>query len=807
MNRSLRNHCVLSVIVFAIVILVALILTTFGGNSHAAAGAPPVAAQPGANAAPFVPRRVLVKFHEDVPDSQADEIIAELGAREIGRIDQIGVRIVQVPASGGEEDSARRFCSRPEVGYAELDYLLHADDIVPNDPLFSQQWHLPKISCPTAWSSTTGTSSVTIAIVDTGTNPVSDLGGKLVPGWDFDRNDSNTSDVYGHGTWVAGTAAAVGDNEVGVAAPAWQCLVMPIRVANQYGWAQVSNIANGIVYAADHGCRVANASFAATSYQVVSNAAQYMTGKNGVVTISAGNTGQFVSYPDNPYILTVSATDQNDQLASFTTTGNYVDLSAPGVGIVTTAMDGSYQSVSGTSFSAPLTAGVAALVMSVNPSLTGMQVQAVIKQSVDDLGPTGWDPGYGWGRLNAARAVSYALNPGNLDLTPPSVSMNFPSSGSTLTGVTLIGAAASDNVSVKAISFWLDGILIGCAGNAPYQINWNSGTVVNGAHTLMALAVDEVGNTSQASVSVTTNNGIGDTSPPVVSLAAPASGSTISGTITVLVSATDIVGVVSVTLQVDNNPVSSPDVPPAFNPNGGCPSAPSGYKFTFSTTCLTNAQHTLTARATDAAGNMGTAQIVVTAYNASDTCPPNLTVSYPANAATISGSLFIQAQATDNVAMSQVWARVDNTNIGTAIATSPYIIPWNAATLTNGLHWLYVFASDPSGNTASVTVAVYVQNPAPLPDTSPPQIIITSPYNGYVVSKTAKQLSVYVDAMDNVGVVKVELYVDGKLTATSTGSPFTTTWTVVRGQHTLQCKAYDAAGNVGISPGVLVSKQ
>lgn len=740
----------------------------------------------------FVPGRILVQFRSNVSSNQAQDVIAAAGAHQAGEIPQIGIRILELPNSANEHAFARAFRSRPEVQFADLDYFLPPDDIIPNDPLFGQQYHLPLIGCPTAWSTTAGSSDIIIAVVDTGTNPVPDLAGKLVPGWNFDGNNADTSDVHGHGTWVAGTCAAIGNNQVGVASPAWRCRIMPIRVANQFGWAQVSNIANAIVWAADHGARVANASFSATSYTVVGDAARYMSDRGGVITISAGNDGIFVSDPDDPYILTVSATNQTDALASFTTTGNYVDLAAPGVSILTTDRDGSYKSVSGTSFSAPMTAGVAAMVLSVDESLSGMQVQSIIKQSTDDLGPAGWDSGYGWGRLNAARAVALAQNPGNLDLTSPVVSITNPASGASLTGVVNVEAEASDNVGVGSVSFSVDGLPAGTVTAAPYRLDWNTATVANGTHTLMARAVDGVGNATQSAITVTTSNGAGDSIAPTPVFVRPVDAETVTGSFTVELTATDNLGVVSVRIQIDNDLPRSPDL-----------TAP--YTFNVDTLCMTNGGHIITAMAVDAAGNVGIAHITISVYNAEDVCPPKLIVNYPTPGATVTGSVLIQAQASDNVGVTEVYARVGSTNIGSDM-TAPYGVPWDTATVTNGSQWLFVFARDAHGNSASVSVLVNVQNSGPAPDTSPPQISITSPPDGYNVPKSTKQISVLVDASDNVAVAKVELYADGALAATSTIAPFTTKWNPARGSHTLQCKAYDAAGNSSLSGTVRVSR-
>src|SRR5262249_836915 len=157
-----------------------------------------------------------------------------------------------------------------------------------------------------------------------------------------------------------------------------------------------TTVANGLTWAADHGARVANLSYMMTNVATVTTAAKYFQSKGGVVTMSAGNYSTFDPTADNPYVLTVSATDPNDNITGYSNTGHNSDLAAPGDSILTTALGGGYIAFSGTSFSAPVTAGVAALVMSVNPNLSGSQVQDVLKKSADDFGAPGWDPSYGW---------------------------------------------------------------------------------------------------------------------------------------------------------------------------------------------------------------------------------------------------------------------------------------------------------------------------------------------------------------------------------------------------------------------------
>jgi subtilisin family serine protease len=447
----------------------------------------------------FVPGLVLVGFHADVSNNRAQAILTAAGARSVGQIAPIHVHRVQLPPGANEAAAARAFARRPEVAFAELDRIL-PPAMTPNDADYPSEWHLSKIGAPTAWNSTTGSSSVVMAIIDTGvdgTHP--DLAPKMVPGWNFYDNNSDTDDVYGHGTAVAGTAAACSDNGIGVASVAWGCQIMPIRVTDTQGNATYSAIASGITYAADHGARVANASFDAAESATITAAAQYLQSTGGILTVAAGNDGTVASSPDNPYLLTVSATDATDALASWSNTGSNVDLSAPGVQIETTVRGGGYGWGSGTSFAAPIVAGVAALVISVNPGLTASQVRSILEQSADDLGPAGWDPSYGWGRVNAARAVSMAAGTvnatgGTPDSTPPTVTLTAPAAGATVSRTASVSITATDNVGVVRVELYLDGQRVATVRATPFTTWWRTHWYVFGAHTLQCRAYDAAGN-------------------------------------------------------------------------------------------------------------------------------------------------------------------------------------------------------------------------------------------------------------------------------------------------------------------------
>jgi thermitase len=548
----------------------------------------------------FVPGRLLVKFREGTPEAAQQAALAAAGAHVRGEIPQIGVKILELPAQASETARLRAFKNRPEVEFVELDHLA-APAAVPNDTWYWGQWHLPRIGCEQAWDTTTGATSITIAILDTGVDPTHpDLASKLVPGWSMYEGTSDTTDNWGHGTLVAGVASAAGNNALGVASPAWNCRIMPIRVIHPTsGLTSDSVIASALVWAADHGARVANASFSVAYLSSLTAATRYMTERGGITTFGSGNSGSVSSLPNDSYSLTVGAIDSNNQLASFSTTGMLVDLCAPGVGIYSTARGGGYGSGTGTSCSAPLVAGVAALILSTNPTLTGAQVQAILQQSADDLGSPGWDPQYGSGRVNAARAVAAAAGttvPNLPDTTPPTVGFTSPANGATVSGSILVRVSASDSVGVTSVQLAVDGAALATDTVPPYDFAWDTTTYSAGAHALRATAWDAAGNTASASINVTVNNAVADTTPPAVSITSPANGATVNNMVNVLVSTSDNVGVTMIELWVDGRMVSASTSPP-FTTKWNSKKAARG-------------AHTLQCRAYDAAGNVGFSQIV-----------------------------------------------------------------------------------------------------------------------------------------------------------------------------------------------------
>jgi thermitase len=546
---------------------------------------------------PFVSGRVLVKFRSNFGLDHARQTIAAIGARDADELPALGVFVLDLPEQADEAAFAHAMKMRPDVEFAELDRLVPPADTIPNDPWYGAwQWHLAKISSPAAWSVTTGSNSIVIAILDTGVDGShEDLANKLVAGRNIYNGNSDTADIAGHGTNVAGVAAAISDNLKGVASICWACKIMPIRVTDPNSLASYSNLASGLTWAADHGARVANMSFIASDSATVRSAAQYFQSKGGVVTSSAGNYTTFSSAPDNPYILTVSAMNQSDSLSDFSNYGNNIDLAAPEGGY-TTAKGGGYIYAGGTSFAAPIVAGVAALVLSVNPNLSGPQVQDIMKRNSDDFGTAGWDIYYGSGRVNAALAVR-AAGGSSVDSTAPVLSIMAPSSGSVVSAITTVQVSATDNAAVSSVTLTLDGNPLVTTTASPYNFQWNTTTVSNGSHVLAARATDTAGNFSSTQVSVFVSNSTPppDTIAPTVIITAPAAGQRVSGSVSVFVDASDNLGVVRNELYVDGVLTSSSTSVP-FTTKWNTRKAKSG-------------AHSLVCKAYDAAGNVSTSPV------------------------------------------------------------------------------------------------------------------------------------------------------------------------------------------------------
>jgi len=341
----------------------------------------------------YAPDHILVKFKASTALASIQSVHAQLGVSVAGEIPEIGVQIVNVPA-GAALQTLTAYLNEPSVEYAEPDYLVQVIG-TPSDSGFSQQWGLTKIQAPAAWDVTTGSSSVKIAVLDTGIDQDhEDLAAKIVANQNF--SDSTTvDDLYGHGTHVAGIAAAITNNGVGVAGAGYNSSLMNVKVLGDSGSGLYSWVASGIIWAADNGAKVINMSLGGGSPSpTLEDAINYAWSRGVVLVAAAGNNGdsahRYPAYYTN--IISVAATSQNDAKASWSTYGTWVDVAAPGVSIYSTLPNHpnnlglNYGYLDGTSMAAPFVSGLAALVWTTNYGTSNADVRSKIEGRADPIG-------------------------------------------------------------------------------------------------------------------------------------------------------------------------------------------------------------------------------------------------------------------------------------------------------------------------------------------------------------------------------------------------------------------------------------
>lgn len=500
---------------------------------------------------------ILVSPKAGVSAQQLDKVLNKHAAKVKNKLNSINVFEVSVPVKA-EEALVRALSNNRQIKFAELDRYI-APTYIANDTYYTPAWHLHKLNVPASWDLSEG-AGITIAIADSGVR-VSHVDLKdnisTIPGYNFYDNNSDITDVHGHGTAVASTAAGVTNNGLGVSAIAGKAKILPIRISDPAGYGLYSAMANAITYAANNGARVLNCSYGGgANSSVIQSAANYMVSKGGVVVWSAGNDNADLGFYDNPNILLISATDQNDVRTSWSSFGPYVDLAAPGTGIYVAryTSDTSYGTAAGTSFSAPITAGIVAQMLSVNPKLGFKDVESILKSTAVDLGDPGEDIYYGAGRVDAYAAVLKAKNTVAVDTVSPVVTFNNVSAGKVLTGSPLISVSATDNVAVKEVGLYLTNTLVDYEVQPPYDFIVDTTKFTNGSYTLAAKAVDMAGNSATTSINVYISNG--DLTPPIVKFISPTDGAVIpSGgkPVRVTTSASDNTGTpVTQKLYIDN---------------------------------------------------------------------------------------------------------------------------------------------------------------------------------------------------------------------------------------------------------------
>jgi subtilisin family serine protease len=475
----------------------------------------------------FVPGQLVIKTKAAVADTQLARKLNRHGAAQRKKLQNSDIRIISV-AENQVESLLASLRNDPEIEFAERDYIARTT-YVPNDPmvLSGTTWHLARVQALEAWDITLGNRNVIVAVLDSGAAPHADLAGQLLTGRDFVNGDFDPNDDLGHGTAVTGTIIAAGNNAFGVAGVAFGCRVLPVKVVDASGYASYSTIAQGIKYAVDQGARVINLSIAGNAPSILlQDAVNYAWSNNVVIVASAGNNGNaMLQYPAAcKNVIAVTALARNDSLASFSSFGSHVTLAAPGESIWTTQFGGNtpFTAWGGTSFASPIVAGVAALIIAENPSLPNSRVVSILVENADDLGTAGRDAQFGFGRVNAFRAVLKASQePGALPpgWTPDEDSNNDPDAAldtnvPTLTVVSIpknntrlfspelrISGAAKDDVSVKEVLVEVNGVRQTALGTS----NWEAWlTLFPGPNNIRLYSVDSSGNVSPAIIRTVT---------------------------------------------------------------------------------------------------------------------------------------------------------------------------------------------------------------------------------------------------------------------------------------------------------------
>jgi thermitase len=428
-----------------------------------------------------------------------------------------------------------RLKQEPNVESVAMDYVVEAM-FVPNDPYYStayptakfgniSQWAPQFVGGPQAWNTTLGDPSVVIAIVDTGIDANHpDLAGKVVLTKNYVKSEKAT-DTFGHGTHVAGIAAASINNGTGIAGICGRCSLMSVKVLGADGSGLTSDVASGIAYATDFGASVINLSLGSSSRtSLAHDALDYALSNNVLPVVAMGNSSSdFVGDFGYWYsALSVGALDKNGAKASFSNFGLQTDVTAPGVAVLSTMPTYSvtlntqygyktnYDALSGTSMATPVVAGLAGLLLSSNSALTAAQVKGIIESSAGD-GAT-FDLTSGFGAVHADTAVALA---GQTDITPPEFTSISPAFGSVLATNVDVSIAASDNVAVHHVDFisagaryFLPATSVGYRGGkgknaspgiAPWASLFSSTTTWNGVFDLTAVAFDASGNGSTPS--------------------------------------------------------------------------------------------------------------------------------------------------------------------------------------------------------------------------------------------------------------------------------------------------------------------
>lgn len=401
----------------------------------------------------FVPNELIIKLADGANPIDLETMLSEEALQVTDSVKELDLYVIQIPPEE-LENFENTLPQDPSIQYVSRNYILTAN-ATPNDTFFALQTHFSLIDAQLAWDLQTGNSDVVIAVLDSGVEAThEDLTGKVLTGCStlgsFTETNcgANTNDIDGHGSGVAGTAAAQTNNSTGVAGICWGCEILPVKVLNDSGTGTVIDTIQGILFARNYALnnptkkvvinmslgRNCNVGGPSTDEQAAIDLAW---NAGALLLASAGNSGnsqlQCPAAANN--IIAVSATDNNDNLSDFSSFGNFVDIAAPGGNLnpfqfiynVEGNTGNGYTGWVGTSFSCPIVSGLAGLIWSANMSLTNAQVDQILRDTADNIGSSFF---FGDGRVNANAAVIAAG--GSPPPTPGPTATPAPPSNPTL---------------------------------------------------------------------------------------------------------------------------------------------------------------------------------------------------------------------------------------------------------------------------------------------------------------------------------------------------------------------------------------
>jgi subtilisin family serine protease len=487
-------------------LLVAAILGALGvatiGLSQAATS------QTGTSALDGETETIIVQYKKGGDTAALAGTVGKTPVREKRHLKRLGIRSVKVP-KGQRDQVMRDLAKDPAVASVETDAVVHVA-VTPTDPDYALQWYWPKISMPTVWDSTSGSSNTVVAELDSGMNTTHvDLAGQFLPGHNVIDGSSNVTDTLGHGTIIAGILAGA-NNNIGIVGGCWRCKVLPVKVTSTETGSLEALLA-GFDYAITQNIDIVNISMVTPTESPALQASIATATNQGILTVAAaGNNGNdVIQYPAGyAGVLSVGGTDENDVPVSDSTYGSWVDIAAPGTNMVSAYIpDNALGAGHGTSFAAPVVAALAALMKDRYPAATPAQITTAITTTGDPCCTSK----IANGRLNAVKAMtklqSIMTQPSGQDTTSPTATITAPAAAATVSGTVPVAVIASDNVAVTKVELRIDGTLSATDTTSPYSFSWDSTKVSSGTHNLTAIPYDAAGNQGAVSRSVTVSNG------------------------------------------------------------------------------------------------------------------------------------------------------------------------------------------------------------------------------------------------------------------------------------------------------------